>query len=502
MKKVSLRQAALAGAAVLGLAALGSPAFAQTTFNFTPGDLVISVYGDGAAGDATTYLDNGASPITLQQLSLSGVSSTGVISSAATATTAGQLVLPQTANGANNPISGEFGSSSEGILQRSANGRYLTIAGYDVNAASFNANPVSYGGTTKSCIGSTVSCYPLAQTPSSSVQREVALVGDGYVNTSTTLGTTAFSGNNPRSVVTADGSSFYVSGQGSGKTVGENDQGVFFTVLGSHANATSIDNSYETRDVEIYGDKLYVSSDTTEGSGVHENISSYNVSGLPTTASSATILSGIKSKFSVTSASQLNDLDLTTAAGTKIYLSPEQYFFANADTLYVADSGNPKGDNNSPTNGPQGLSDGGLQKWTLNTTTNTWTLDYTISAGLNLVRDTTVCGANSTDCGTTGLIGLTGEVIGNNVELFATNSTLGDLDPTYLYGVTDDLDATSLPGSESFVQLYAAAPDTIIRGVALAPVPEPASWALMILGLGGIGWTMRRCKKTAAAAAI
>jgi hypothetical protein len=495
MKKTSLRCVVLAGVS-LGLMALASPALAQSTFAFNPADLVISVYGDGAAGDSATYLDNQATPITLQQLSLTGVSSTGVISSTASAQAAGQLVLPQ--SGAN-PISGEFGSSSEGILQRSVNGSYLTIAGYDVNATQFNANPSSYGGTTKSCINQGT-CFPLAQTPSSSVEREIALVGNGYVNTSTTLGTTAFSGNNPRSVVTVDGSSFYVSGQGAGKNTPEADQGVFFAQLGAHSS-TPIDNSFETRDVSIYNGNLYVSADSTEGSGVHENISSYT--GLPTSASSATILNGIKSKFTVTSASQLNGLDVTTAAGAKIYLSPEQYFFANSTTLYVADSGNPKGDNNGSGGATQGLSDGGLQKWTLNTATNTWTLDYTISAGLlNFVPDTTACGANSTNCGTTGLIGLTGEVVGGNVELFATNSTLGDLDQTYLYGITDSLNATTEANGEAFTELYQAAPDTIIRGVALAPLPEPSSWALMILGIGGIGWMSRRARASARAQGV
>jgi hypothetical protein len=487
-----LRSAILTGSAAIGSLALGQAAIAGS-ITFIPGDLVISVYGKGAAGDTTTYKDNGASPITLQQLSLSGVTG-GVVSHSATATAAGQLVLPQT-SGANgqNAISGEFGSSSEGILQQSVNGHDLTIAGYAVNAAAFNSAAASYGGTTKSCIGQGT-CYPLAQTPSNTVQRVVALIGaNGAVNTSTTLGSTAFSGNNPRSVVTVNGTSFYVSGQGSSKNTGDTTQGVFYATLGAHTS-TAIDNSYETRVVSIYGGNLYVSADSTEGSGVHENVSAYN--GLPTSAASASILSGIKSKFTVGSAAQLNGLDSTVASGTKIYLSPEQYFVANADTLYIADSGNPKGDNNGKGNAAQGLSDGGLQKWSL--VDGTWELDYTLSAGLNLVPDTTACGANSTDCGTTGLIGLTGKVVGGEVELFATNSTLGDLDPTYLYGITDLLSATSLPKGEAFTQLYSAGADQLIRGVAFAPtaaVPEPATWAMMLLGLGGLGVAMRRARR-------
>jgi hypothetical protein len=478
----------LAASLAVGSLALASPALAIT---FIPGNLVVSVYGDGATGDTTTYKDNGASPITLQQLSLSGVSN-GVVSSGATATAAGQLVLPQT-SGANgqNPISGEFGSSSEGILQLSANGKFLTIAGYDVKAASFNAAASSYGGTTKSCIGQGT-CYPLAQAPSSTVQRDIALINEkGVVNTSTTLGTSAFSGNNPRSVVTANGTSFYVSGQGATKNMNDTTQGVVYATLGAHTS-TSIDDSYETRTVEIQNGNLYVSADTTEGSGVHEGLTQY--SGLPTTGqASASFVGDIKSKFQVTSLAQLDTIDQTdgdVTASSKIYLSPEEYFFASPTVLYIADSGDPKGDNNGSGKSAQGLSDGGLQKWSL--VNGVWKLDYTISAGLNLVADTTACGANSTDCGTTGLIGLTGEVVGDEVELFATNATLGDLDPTYLFGVTDPLGATSLPAGEAFTKLYTAGTDQVIRGVAFAPTPEPSTWAMMMLGMGGVGLMLRR----------
>jgi hypothetical protein len=451
---------------------------------FTPGDIVVSVYGDGDGSG--TYLDNGASPITLDQFTTTGVA-------------AGQLVLPQTTtttSGVTNyAISGEYGSSSEGTLELSANGAYLTIAGYGVNAATFNANAQSYGGGTKSCIGQGT-CYPLAQTSSVpgfagssgsgvatavTVPRVIALVGaNGTVNTSTAL-TGVFNENNPRSVTTVDGTSFYTSGQGYNKS-DTTTQGVFYAPLGA-TTATKIDTSFDTRTVSIQNGQLFVSADSTEGSGVHENISSYGTPGtLPTTASTATILSGLQSKYQTTSASQLNTLD-ASLGGSKIYLSPENYFFANATTLYVADSGAPKGDNNGSGGAAQGLSDGGLQKWVL--LNNVWTLEYTISAGLlNFVPDTTSCTANEVNCGTTGLIGLTGEVVGGNVELFATNATLGDEDQTYLYGITDPLAATSDVG-ESFTVLDTAAPDTTIRGVAFAPqaVPEPGSLFLFGTGL-------------------
>ncbi len=316
----------------------------------------------------------------------------------------------------------------------------------------------------------------------------IALIGpNGSVNTSTAL-TGVFNENNPRSVATQNGTSFYISGQGE-----KNDtttQGLFYAPLGA-TNATQIYGTVDTRAVEIQNNtQLYLSSDSTEGSGVTENISSLGSAGtLPTTASTPTILPDLKSKFAVTSLSQLNTMDqstlptnpaFTTASKTKgdVYLSPENYFFANATTLYVADSGAPKGDNNGSGSAAQGLSDGGLQKWVFSGR-------YRVGLGIYALHGArprprrAPCGSNQVGCGTTGLIGLTGEDVDINgveeVDLFATNATLGDEDQTYLYGITDVLGDTTDPGDvESFTVLATAAPDTIIRGVAFAPVSAGA----------------------------
>jgi hypothetical protein len=67
---------------------------------------------------------------------------------------------------------------------------------------------------------------------------------------------------------------------------------------------------------------------------------------------------------------------------------PEAFFFANATTMYVADSGSSK-----QTSASSSLGDGGLQKWSL--VNGAWQLDYTVSAGLNLSNKAS---AGSTAC--------------------------------------------------------------------------------------------------------
>lgn len=442
---------------VAALVAATSPAHAATPFK--TGDLVLSVYGNG--NQSGTYGDNQAAPIVLRDVTTSG-------------TFVDQLVLPQAsfigAGGTlNSAISGEYGSSSEGTLQLSADGHLLTIMGYGVNAAAFNGatvNPSNAYGT-----------QALAQTTSvlggssRAVSRVVAAVNaNGVVDTSTALYGFANT-NNPRSVTTVNGSSFYVAGQG---VKGDATQGVQFVHDGA-SSGTVIYHGTDTRTAMIVNGQLYVSTDSKQGGTASDkgssNIAVYGA-GLPTAATTPTMLVGISNSVTL-AAGQGNGISVTG----KVNLSPENFFFANANTLYVADGGQPK---------RAGLGDGGLQKWSL--VNGAWNLDYTLSAGLDLV-------ANTATSGTSGLIGLTGKDVGGEVELFATNSTIGDEGQTYLFGIEDSLSARSLPNGESFTILDTAAPDTNIRGVAFAPtsaVPEPANVAMFLAGLGAFGFISLR----------
>ena len=180
---------------------------------------MVSVEGNGSNTGA--YSDNQAAPLTLYSFNHNGTSSAALT---------GTLMLPQTASGANHAISGEYGSSSEGGLQLTGDGKHLVIAGYGVNAATFNANPGSFGSNDPSKPGA------LAQSTSTLVPRVVAVISsNGSVDTTTALNN-VFSQNNPRSVASMDGTSFYVSGQGTGT---DQTAGVFYATKGA-TTATAI----------------------------------------------------------------------------------------------------------------------------------------------------------------------------------------------------------------------------------------------------------------------
>jgi hypothetical protein len=458
------------------------PAQAQS-FVFNPNDIVVSVEGDGS--NTGSYIDNQAAPLTLYQYAVSGT---------AAATAAGSLELPQTAGagaGGNSAISGEYGSSSEASLQLSGNGQYLTLMGYGINADTYNST-YDVNGT-----GTALGQSPNTAAGGANVARVVALIGaDGSVNTSTAI-SGVFSENNPRGAYTANGTSFYISGQGN---FPDTTAGVFYTTLGctsascltaiTGADTTSSGTpaNQDTRFVTVYNNTLYVSVDSKAGanSKTREFIGSLGTPPSTTLYNSAAGPTQLPGFGSAGQSSSGNTINITAsngngvnAAGQTVNLSPENFFFANADTLYVADSGDPK------VTGSKG--DGGLQKWTLNTSTGNWGLDYTLSANLGLV-------ANTSATGTSGLYGLTGKVVGNNVELFATSFSLTDTGATYLYGISDSLNATSESG-EAFTQLAAAPADSDFKGVSFAPaspVPLPASTWLMLSGLGGLAAFTRK----------
>jgi hypothetical protein len=174
----------------------------------------------------------------------------------------------------------------------------------------------------------------------------------------------------------------------------------------------------------------------------------------------------------------------TTLAKTSA-AAPFGIFFANATTLYVADEGDGTTTfANGTFTAAAAQAGAGLQKWVLNTATNSWSLAYTLQAGLDLGVPYTVknypAGNNAVtglpwSPATDGLRNITGRVNHDGtVTIYATTSTVsgsGDVgaDPNRLVAITDRLAATALPAAERFTTLRTAKSGEVLRGVSFAP---------------------------------
>ena len=200
----------------------GCGVYGGTPPNATPSTATCATPPVGGTGGTTgtgpnSYGDDQGAPWNLWQYSVNGASSVTFVNS---------LQLPQNISGANFPVSDDFGSQSEGTVQLSGNGLYLTMMGYGLNAATFNVNYLNY------CPGSTMlsnACVPengnpamaqtgtlLGQTYSGNtpVPRVAVLIdANGNVNSSTVL-YGIFNQNDARSAYSPDGVNIYVSGQG------------------------------------------------------------------------------------------------------------------------------------------------------------------------------------------------------------------------------------------------------------------------------------------------
>jgi hypothetical protein len=311
----------------------------------------------------------------------------------------------------------------------------------------------------------------------------VAFSANGSFTTTQTL---AYGGNNGRSAVLAPNGLYYTVGNsnnGSGTpTQLTTTTGLEVATPGTTPNSTMIDPTFKAltkdkagkssnfRGLTYYDGNLYF----TKGSGSNGINTVYTVTNpngqLPTssTANDATI--SILPGFPTDSAKQ-----------TGGNFTPFGLFFANPTTLYVADEGTG--------NATDATDHAGLEKWTLSN--GTWSLDYTLQSGL--IGDTyTVPGWNFGET-TIGLRNLTGQVNANGTVTFwattSTSSGSGDngADPNEIVEITDALGQTSLPTSESFSVFDGPEAGLRYGGVAFA-APEPATWAMLLLGFAGLGF--------------
>lgn len=465
---------------------LAVPVFA----GFTPGNLVLSrsVY----SGDATTVTviqqlppvcgtaascparatDNGAYPAIG---STNNVFNNDIVDGSFGITS--PIFLDQiTAGGAlisSLPIPGSlvstsFSSKSELALNLSPDGARLTFMGY---VAVPNTVDVSNSNTP----GVVDPTNPVG---TSFYRAVVQVYKNGGIHVTNT---NAYSGNNGRAAIFANGVYYTVGNANNGggtpadvinstgvqivtpfQTAGTPLKvGAFSaTQYGFKADKLGKDDNY--RGLTVFNNTLYV----TKGSGGNGINTVYQVGTpgtLPAVATASNTPITILPGFPVTLAK--------TAGINDLY--PFGIWFANANTLYVAD----EGDGNLADAAIAQKS--GLQKWVL--VNGTWHMAYVLRNGLNLGTPYAVPNyPTALNPATDGLRNITGRVNGDGTVtvwgVTSTVSTNGDqgADPNKLVAITDVLANTdpSVAATEQFSTLRTAAAGEVFRGVSFAPTVD------------------------------
>jgi hypothetical protein len=168
---------------------------------------------------------------------------------------------------------------------------------------------------------------------------------------------------------------------------------------------------------------------------------------------------------------------------------PFGLWFADAKTLYVADEGDGTNTYDSTTNtytDAAGQTNAGLEKWVLDTASNTWTNVYTLQKGLDLGIPYKVPeyekGLNAATGlpwapATDGLRNITGEHLPFGlVVIYGISSTVsgnGDqgADPNKLFAIVDEVQSTSASAAswERFFAVRKARNLEVLRGVSFTP---------------------------------
>lgn len=322
-----------------------------------------------------------------------------------------------------------FSSKSEIALNLSTDGRYLTFMGY---VAPIDAIDVSNSNT------------PDVVDPTNPVgenfYRAAAQV-DAWGHFHFTE-TNAYSGNNGRAAIlnNLDGANFFYTAGNAGNGANPQPDGVVagagaqfiapadepesaqapgtptlvgnfsVTELGEKADKLGKDDNF--RGGTIFNNVLYF----TKGSGSNGVNTVYFVDtvgtacpegvGLP--VSGATLPTTALAGFSPTTGLPYNMCVLAgfNDVGNKVQQAtvyPFGLFFADANTLYVADEGDGYTGGTDLYTHAAAQTTAGLQKWVLSSTTKEWTLAYTLTNGLNLGTPYTVWGYPAGTNAATGL---------------------------------------------------------------------------------------------------
>ena len=349
-------------------------------------------------GDGVTALANTGNAIFLDEYTISG----SLVQS---------IALPTTTSGANSSIFASGTATSEGMLQRSADKQYLTFAGYA------STDP---GG--------------VANTTSATNNRVVGIVRtNGVVDTSTKLSDWG-TNNNPRSVVSTNGTDLYLAGA---------TGGVRYTTVGSTTSTQLSTTVTNIRTVDIYGGQLY----SSENSGAFR-ISTVGT-GTPTTSGQT----------------------ITNLPGIPVSnLSPYQFFFADlsnsvagVDTLYFAEDT---------------AATGGIKKYSL--VGGTWVANGTITG-------TGVRGLTASVTGSTVNLYSTGGATSNTI--FSLSDTSG-----YNANITGTLAAIATAGSGTAFRGIDFAPEA---AAATPEASTFAMMGLGLLPIAAVAIRRRKATKTA-----
>ncbi len=485
----------------------------QSTFTgFTPGNLVLSrsVY----TGDASTVAVGSVLPPVCP--ASANAASAGACGSKAT--NSGLYPTSSTTNNVwnNDSVDASFGITSPIYLDQ------LTPAGATVNSFAVPSNMIVTSFSSKSELGLNLSTdgsvltfmgyvaapdtvdvsnsnTPVVYDPTNpsggSYFRAVAEVGaNGAIEVTPT---NAYSGNNGRAAILANGLFYMVGNANNGTATPANviaATGVEIAKPGQAANtapteignfsiaqvtnpatgtpyaADKLGKDNNFRGMTIFNNTLYV----TKGSGSNGIDTVYQVGNagtLPTLATAATAPITVLPGFPTASAK--------TAGPTNDY--PFGIWFANATTLYVADEGD------GVVADAAGSTTAGLQKWIL--TGGTWKMAYVLQNGLNLGQSYSITNyPASITPATAGLRNITGIVNSNGTAtIYATTSTVsanGDAgaDPNKLVSITDTIANTTAAGatSETFSTLRTAAAGEVLRGIAFAPSASIANVPLIL----------------------
>jgi hypothetical protein len=411
-----------------------------------------------------------------------------------------------------NELNTSFSSKSEGALNLSSDGKYVSFIDYVAAPDTIDASNSNTPGVID----------PTNPVTSASYRAVASLSANGQWNFTET---NAYSGNNGRAAVMAEvNGKYYVytagnAGNGAnpqpdGVVLGAGTQiitpsslpesaqnpgaptpvGSFSVAeLGDKADKVGKDDNF--RGLTLYNSVLYY----TKGSGSNGVNTVYFLdttgkacpSGVGVPAANAPLPTASIAS-TLTAAGLASNMCVLKGFPTALAKSatdasdyPFGIWFANPTTLYVADEG--AGDAayaNGSYTAAAASTTAGLQKWVYNSTAGEWQLAYTLQNGLKLGTPYTVkgypTGTNSVTNlpwapATDGLRNITGKVNPNGtVTIWAVTSTVsggGDqgADPNQLVSVTDKLGAAALPSSERFFTVVAPRYDQVVRGVSFTP---------------------------------